>query len=252
MLTVQACIDLGFDFHSCHNQIQPKHPTIDAETSSSSSSAASTNTKNDKSNTVLVLSQWLPEDIESRLPLGPYFQAGVGCVVLHPNNPSNMLVVQEVTGPAAARKLWKMPTGLMDPGEDVAEAALRELEEETGLSGAQCEGILCFRQAHGSRRRPASDWFFVVLIRLLPESSSSKLDNLRPQEHEILEIKWMPVTEYANQETWQNSPLYQEVNQAILDAVESHKTGKPMPIIAANKLPVGFWAGSNTIYRSKY
>lgn len=56
-------------------------------------------------------------DTVSRLPLGPYFQAGVGCVVLHPSDPSKMLVVQEITGPAAARKLWKMPTGLIDPGK---------------------------------------------------------------------------------------------------------------------------------------
>ena len=32
------------------------------------------------------------------------------------------------------RKVWDIPQGVVEPGERVAEAALRELEEETGLS----------------------------------------------------------------------------------------------------------------------
>jgi ADP-ribose pyrophosphatase YjhB (NUDIX family) len=30
-------------------------------------------------------------------------------------------------------KVWKMPTGLTDTGEDIATSAVRELKEETGL-----------------------------------------------------------------------------------------------------------------------
>ena len=57
----------------------------------------------------LVLTRWLPE-CESRLPLGPSHQVGVGCLLLHPKS-KKMLCVQEKTGPAAKRRLWKMPTG---------------------------------------------------------------------------------------------------------------------------------------------
>lgn len=45
----------------------------------------------------------------------------------------------------------KMPTGLADPGEDIHEAAIRELKEETNLTATFC-GIVAFRQAHGSNR----------------------------------------------------------------------------------------------------
>ena len=68
----------------------------------------------------------------SRLPGGPTHQIGIGALVIHPLS-GKMLAVREKSGPAARAKLWKMPTGLTDPGEDIATAAVRELKEETGL-----------------------------------------------------------------------------------------------------------------------
>jgi hypothetical protein len=79
-----------------------------------------------------VLTKWLPKESTSRLPNGPTHQVGIGALVVHPVT-GKMLAVQERSGPAAKRKLWKMPTGLTDPGEDIAVAAVRELKEETGL-----------------------------------------------------------------------------------------------------------------------
>lgn len=52
----------------------------------------------------LILSHWIPTDIPSRLPRGPMYQVGVGCIVLKPGDPTQMLVVKELTGPAAASK----------------------------------------------------------------------------------------------------------------------------------------------------
>ena len=162
-----------------------------------------------------------------------------------------MLVVQEVTGPAAARGLWKMPTGLIDPGEDIGEAAERELAEETGLEGATCKGVLAFRQAHGaSAGRASSDLFFVCLLKLSPQQSAAALENLKAQEHEIAAIRWMPVQEYCDQEVWQKSPVYQELNQAILDAADHQRQGKDTPVVVPHKLPVGWIGGTNTVYRS--
>lgn len=79
-----------------------------------------------------VLTKWLPTGSASRLPNGPTHQVGIGALVIHPVT-GKMLAVRERTGPAAKAKLWKMPTGLTDPGEDIAVAAVRELREETGL-----------------------------------------------------------------------------------------------------------------------
>lgn len=48
---------------------------------------------------VLILSQWLPQDKPSKLPFGPTHQVGIGALVFHPKDPSQMLVVQEKSGP---------------------------------------------------------------------------------------------------------------------------------------------------------
>jgi 8-oxo-dGTP pyrophosphatase MutT (NUDIX family) len=174
----------------------------------------------------LILNQWLPTDGPSRLPKGPHNQLGVGCVVLHPQdvcgnhqaNSVRMLVVQEKTGPARTWNLWKMPTGLVDADEDIHEAALRELQEETGLQGC-FQGILAVRHSHSVAR--ASDIFAVCVLSL------PFLHPWRPCEEEIHDIAWMPVTEYCAQERWQQSPVHVELNQAIWEYAQASVSGAP-------------------------
>ena len=64
-----------------------------------------------------------PERI-ARLPLRPC----VGVVLIAPDR--RVFAGRRVDNPADA---WQMPQGGIDPGETPAEAALRELEEETGV-----------------------------------------------------------------------------------------------------------------------
>ncbi len=37
-------------------------------------------------------------------------------------------------GPLQGTKIWKLPTGLLDVGEDLGEGAEREVKEETGVT----------------------------------------------------------------------------------------------------------------------
>mmetsp|Transcript_29997 Transcript_29997/g.45144 ORF Transcript_29997/g.45144 Transcript_29997/m.45144 type:complete len:398 (-) Transcript_29997:75-1268(-) len=204
-----------------------------------------------------VLTKWLPKDSESRLPNGPSHQVGVGVLVLHPLT-GKMLAVQERTGPAAARKLWKMPTGLTDPGEDIAAAAIRELKEETGLD-VEFDKIICFRQAHGGLFN-RSDMFFVCLCKLAPKYETLVKQGgeieLLPQEEEILCADWIDMEDYAVQGVWTQSPLYKEMNRAMIDAARkgieysSSEDGDEAHGFVSKVLPVGFRPGSNAIYVS--
>lgn len=194
----------------------------------------------------VVLTTWLPAT-PSRLPFGPTHQVGVGALVLHPTT-GKMLVVQEKSGPAAARRLWKMPTGLADPGEDIIDAVVREVKEETGLD-CVFDHIICFRQAHYPRK---SDMFFVCQLKLAEkyEKELHKGNEIKlcPQEQEIAEAKWVDVEEYFSQPLWLSSPLYMKMNEALTEAAgritdESKKSG-----FVGKRLPIGFNPGHNTIY----
>lgn len=164
-----------------------------------------------------------------------------------------------------------MPTGFLDPGEDIPEAAARELKEETGLD-ATMDGILCFRQAHSERR--SSDLFFVCQMKLLLNHKKTNNDGsaeivFQPCEDEIAAIRWMPVEEYCNQEVWQLSPVYKELNDAVRKAssratktaleatISDSASNKLSPskegdgMIVHRRLPIGFVDGTNALYLSQ-
>ncbi|MFB6490081.1 MAG: NUDIX hydrolase [Thermoproteus sp. AZ2] len=59
-----------------------------------------------------------------------YPLAGVGAVVLRG---TQILLIRRGSNPGKGK--WSIPGGMIEPGEAPEEAALRELEEETGLLG---------------------------------------------------------------------------------------------------------------------
>lgn len=56
-------------------------------------------------------------------------------MILPEIKPDNEIVIIRQFRPPTGRYVWETPAGLIDPGEDPAAAALRELEEETGFTG---------------------------------------------------------------------------------------------------------------------
>ena len=96
----------------------------------------------------LMLTTWL-QATASTLPANASHQVGVGAVV--PNKHGEILVVKEQSGPAAQYGIWKLPTGLLNAGEDFSAAAVREVQEETVRCGLECyhsalPGLRCCRR----------------------------------------------------------------------------------------------------------
>ncbi|KAG4964210.1 hypothetical protein JHK85_039185 [Glycine max] len=77
----------------------------------------------------LMLVRWIP-DTPDTLPANASHRVGVGAFVI--NNNKEVLVVQETGGKFRGTGVWKMPTGAVNEGEDLCEAAIREVKEETG------------------------------------------------------------------------------------------------------------------------
>lgn len=92
------------------------------------------------------------------------------------------------------------------------------------------------RQAH-SEARP-SDLFFICKLSLKDPHQTPVL-----QEEEISALTWMSPEDYANQDLWKGSPVYQEMNNAAIRAARHESTG-----LQEVKMAVGFRPGENTIY----
>ncbi|KAL9259876.1 Nudix hydrolase 2-like protein [Drosera capensis] len=77
----------------------------------------------------LMLVNWLPEST-CTLPANASHRVGVGVIVV--NDKRQILAVQENSGAFRGTGIWKIPTGVVDEGEDIWKAAVREVKEETG------------------------------------------------------------------------------------------------------------------------
>jgi ADP-ribose pyrophosphatase len=76
--------------------------------------------------------------------------------------------------------VWAIPSGNIDPSETAAEAAARELLEETGLKATTLRHLLHYFPTYG-----CSDQRFELFITTDPEQSEQMLD-----QREVIRIQW--------------------------------------------------------------
>lgn len=134
----------------------------------------------------VMLAKWTHPSKPNPIPDPSTHQVGVGCVVARPDG--CLLLVKERTGPAAVGSgIWKLPTGLVEPREDLGDAAVREAKEEVGID-CVFDSVVCFRHSHGGSPElgAGSDMFFVCHLKMNDEGQE-----LRLQESEILDAKWV-------------------------------------------------------------
>ena len=158
----------------------------------------------------------LQTDIEN-LP----YRANVGVMVL--SKSGDVFVAQRLEHYANA---WQMPQGGIDPGEGPAEAALRELEEETGINSSKVV-ILAETQNwipyelppdlipklwNGKYRGQKQKWF---LMRFLGEDTDIDIET---EEPEFSAWKWIAPSALPDAIV----PFKRDVYVAVLEAFQSH------------------------------
>ena len=94
--------------------------------------------------------------------------------------------------PGGKPKVWALPKGLVGPGESPADAALREVTEETGIHGRLIQKLGDVRYVYvweGER-------VFKVVSFYLVRYSSGRLGDISSEfRHEVGETRWLPLDE---------------------------------------------------------
>ena len=120
---------------------------------------------------------------------------------------------------------WQMPQGGLDPGEDAQDGALRELEEETGITRSKVEILarcpvellydlpddLVGKMWHGKWRGQRQTWF---LMRFLGEDGDVDLATPEP---EFRAWKWAEAAELPALIVPFKQRLYEDVLKAFAE-----------------------------------
>ncbi len=147
----------------------------------------------------IVMTKWLAKDRENKFPEYVHHQIGVGGFVLNKNN--EVLCVQERTGPTSSfSDFWKLPGGLVDANEDVADAVVREVLEETNVR-VKFRSLATMRETHRGPFKGTTDIYCVAACVL---ENPDIIPVPRPQDSEIANAKWIPL------ETFLGSRFYRK------------------------------------------
>jgi ADP-ribose pyrophosphatase YjhB (NUDIX family) len=135
--------------------------------------------------TYVMFVMWLGDE-PSTLPANASHTIGVGAFVLNDNG--EILAVMEKFGLFTDK--WKMPSGVINQGEDIFAGASREVKEETGIETEFIE-VIGFRQSHNGAFGK-SDFYFLCVLRPLTSA-------ITVQTEELVDAKWVPLAEFKAQ-----------------------------------------------------
>jgi len=113
------------------------------------------------------------------------------------------------------RDFWDLPKGKIDKGEGTEAAALREVEEETGLKNLELGDFLTetyhtYRSKKNKRILKRTYWY----------QMHSTQEELIPQaEEDIEQALWIPPQEFLDH----NKPVYENILEVVRKGIEGRK-----------------------------
>ncbi len=132
----------------------------------------------------------LPSDIRAPRKTPPSEETSAGGLVIdRTNEPPVAALIGRLD--RRGRLMWSLPKGHVEPGETREEAAVREVEEETGIRGRILTslGVIDFWFVADGRRIHKTVHHFLM------ERVGGELSADDP---EVVEVQWIPLTEVSS------------------------------------------------------
>ena len=141
---------------------------------------------------------------------------GVGIVLINKEN--KFFVAKRIDNP---KKFWQMPQGGVDEGEDLLQAAFRELEEETSIKNVELineiDGFTTYELPSnllgiiwkGKYKGQKQKWF---LMRFLGNDSDI---NIKTKKPEFLEWKWIDLDKITDTVVNFKLHVYKELKNKV-------------------------------------
>jgi len=143
-------------------------------------------------------------------------RSGVGIVVLNENN--KVFVAKRIDNP---QNFWQMPQGGIDEGEDLLDAAYRELEEETSIKKveliSELDGLITYLLPdhllgiiwRGKYKGQKLKWF---LMRYLGNDDEI---NIKTKNPEFLDWKWIDLNQITEVVVDFKLHVYKEIQDKV-------------------------------------
>lgn len=166
----------------------------------------------------VMMVHWIGTNEPANIPPFAHHMVGVGGLVINARDQILAVSERQSVFPGS----WKLPGGYVEPAENLVEAAVREVLEETGIR-TRFESLISVRHSHHANF-DCSDLYVVMALRTLddgpavggsadaaaPAASGEAPDEIRTCPREIADARWMEFDEYLNH------PKVHDLNRNVL------------------------------------
>ena len=143
-------------------------------------------------------------------------RSGVGIVVLNKEN--KVFVAKRIDN---QKNFWQMPQGGVDKGENLYEAAIRELDEETSIKSVslikKIDGLLTYHLPDellgiiwkGKFKGQEQQWYIMRF------NGDEKEINIKTKHPEFLEWKWVDIDEITKLVVTFKLHVYEKIQKEV-------------------------------------